>query len=48
MEKGFTYILTNKNATVLYVGETKILKIELIAIEMGQEQFLQKNIMPQF
>lgn len=26
MEKGFTYILTNKNATVLYVGATKNLK----------------------
>lgn len=26
MEKGFTYILTNKNATVLYVGAIKNLK----------------------
>ena len=26
MEKGFTYILTNKNSTVLYVGATKNLK----------------------
>ena len=26
MEKGFTYILTNKNNTVLYVGATKNLK----------------------
>ena len=26
MEKGFTYILTNKNATILYVGATKNLK----------------------
>ncbi len=26
MEKGYTYILTNKNATVLYVGATKNLK----------------------
>lgn len=26
MEKGFTYILTNKNYTVLYVGATKNLK----------------------
>ena len=26
MEKGFTYILTNKNQTVLYVGATKDLK----------------------
>jgi putative endonuclease len=26
MEKGFTYILTNKNHTVLYVGATKNLK----------------------
>ncbi|SHL99931.1 GIY-YIG nuclease family protein [Flavobacterium xanthum] len=26
MEKGFTYILTNKNQTVLYVGATKNLK----------------------
>jgi putative endonuclease len=26
MEKGFTYILTNKNYTVLYVGATKDLK----------------------
>ncbi|MFV8370790.1 GIY-YIG nuclease family protein [Flavobacterium sp. LB2P74] len=26
MKKGFTYILTNKNATVLYVGATKNLK----------------------
>ena len=26
MEKGFTYILTNKNLSVLYVGATKDLK----------------------
>lgn len=26
MEKGFTYILTNKNFSVLYVGATKDLK----------------------
>ena len=26
MEKGYTYILTNKNDTVLYVGATKNLK----------------------
>ncbi|WP_369752992.1 GIY-YIG nuclease family protein [Flavobacterium sp. WC2409] len=26
MEKGFTYILTNKNHTVIYVGATKNLK----------------------
>lgn len=26
MEKGYTYILTNKNATVLYIGATKKLK----------------------
>lgn len=26
MEKGFTYFLTNKNYTVLYVGATKNLK----------------------
>jgi putative endonuclease len=26
MEKGFTYILTNKNCTVLYVGASKNLK----------------------
>ncbi len=45
MEKGFTYILTNKNAAILYVGATKILKIELIVIGMGLAQILQKNIM---
>jgi putative endonuclease len=26
MEKGYTYILTNKNSTVLYIGATKNLK----------------------
>lgn len=29
MIKGYTYILTNKNATVLYVGATKNLKFRL-------------------
>jgi len=48
MEKGFTYILTNKNSAVLYVGATKKLKNRIDCIEMVQGQFLQKNIMLQF
>lgn len=48
MEKGFTYILTNKMLPFYMLEQPKILKIELIVIEMEQEQFLQKNIMLQF
>ncbi len=45
MLKGFTYITTNKNSTVLYIGATKDLKKEMNVIKMEQELFLQKNIM---
>ena len=43
MLKGFTYITTNKNSTVLYIGATKDLKKELKVIKMEQELFLQKK-----
>ena len=49
MEKGFSYILTNKNCTVLYVGASKkISKTGLIVIVMEPVLLLQKSTTQQF
>ena len=43
MEKEFTYILTNKNATVLYVGATKNLKNRIDCHRNGTGAVFTKN-----
>ncbi|MFV5693943.1 GIY-YIG nuclease family protein [Flavobacterium sp. LB3P122] len=47
-KKGFTYILTNKNAAVLYVGATKNLKNRVDCHRNGTGVVFSKNIMLQF
>jgi putative endonuclease len=48
MEKGYIYITTNKNFTVLYVGATKNLKSRMGHHKKGTGAVLLKSIMQQF
>jgi len=48
MEKGYIYITTNKNYTVLYVGATKNLKSRIGHHIKVLVQFLLRSIMQQF
>ena len=47
MTKGFTYILTNKNFTVVYVGATKDLKSRIDCHRNGTGAVFPKSIMLQ-
>jgi putative endonuclease len=44
MQKGYTYILTNKNLTVLYVGATKDLKNRIDCHKDGTGAVFTKKI----